>query len=178
MAIRYRESFQYPIRFEELKLGVLDILIEKYTKNNMFFDLIECFNVKGQHLEAYYKNYEQALVYYLLPIIYKLYDVTRKIRCGVIRIDYSDIDRLITAGNIDKKKFDYLFDQALGLIDFEGNDLELIYLGEINDLRTIIFDIDYIKTQEYIEKYISGNFCIENVPVKHYMLIYILRNNE
>ena len=34
MAARYRKAFQYPIRFEELKLGVLDILIEEYTKKN------------------------------------------------------------------------------------------------------------------------------------------------
>lgn len=171
MAARYRKAFQYPIRFEELKLGVLDILIEEYTKNNMLFQLSECFEVKGHHLEVYYKNYQQALVYYLLLIIIKLYDVTRKIRFGITRVDYSDIDRLITVGNIDKNKFDYLFDQALGLIDFEGYDLELIFLDEIDDLREIICNIDYIKTQEYIEKYISGDFYIEHSPVKHYMLI-------
>ena len=171
MAARYRKAFQYPIRFEELKLGVLDILIEEYTKNNMLFQLSECFEVKGHHLEVYYKNYEQALVYYLLLIIIKLYDVTRKIRFGITRVDYSDIDRLITVGNIDKKKFDYLFDRALGLIDFEGYDLELIFLDEIDDLRETICNIDYIKTQEYIEKYISGDFYIEHIPVKHYMLI-------
>lgn len=171
MAARYRKAFQYPIRFEELKLGVLDILIEEYTKNNMLYELCECFEVKGHHLEVYYKNYEQALVYYLLLIIINLYDVTRKIRFGITRVDYSDIDRLITVGNIDKNKFDYLFDQALGLIDFEGYDLELIVLDEIDDLREIICNIDYIKTQEYIEKYISGDFYIEHSPVKHYMLI-------
>src|SRR5699024_4393886 len=52
MAARYRKSFQYPIRFEELKLGVIDILIEKYTKNNILFKLIECFEMKGHHLEV------------------------------------------------------------------------------------------------------------------------------
>lgn len=171
MAARYRKAFQYPIRFEELKLGVLDILIEEYTKNNMLFQLSECFEVKGHHLEVYYKNYEQALVYYLLLIIIKLYDLTRKIRFGITRVDYSDIDRLITVGNIDKKKFDYLFDRALNLIDFEGYDLELIFLDEIDDLREIIYNADYIKTQEYIEKYINGDFYIEHSPVKHYMLI-------
>lgn len=171
MAARYRKAFQYPIRFEELKLGVLDILIEEYTKNNMLFQLSECFKVKGHHLEVYYKNYEQALVYYLLLIIIKLYDVTRKIRFGITRVDYSDIDRLITVSNIDKKKFDYLFERALGLFDFDGYDLELIFLNEIDDLRETICNIDYIKTQEYIEKYISGDFYIEHRPVKHYMLI-------
>lgn len=171
MAARYRKAFQYPIRFEELKLGVLDILIEKYTKNNDIFQLIECFRVKGHHLEVYYKNYEQTLVYYLLLIIIQLYDVTRKIHFGITRVDYSDIDRVITVGNIDKKKFDCLFDRALGLIDFEGYDLELIFLEEIDDLRETICNIDYTKTQEYIEKYISGDFYIEYSPVKHYMLI-------
>ena len=175
MAARYRKSFQYPIRFEELKLGVLDILIEEYSKKKwlfpLSFPLSECLKVKGHHLEVYYKNYEQALVYYLLLIIIKLYDVTRKIRFGVTRVDYSDIDRLITVGNIDKKKFDYLFDRALGLFDFEGYDLELIFLDEIDDLRETICNIDYIKTQGYIEKYISGDFYIEHIPVKHYMLI-------
>lgn len=171
MAARYRKAFQYPIHFEELKLGVLDILIEEYTKNNMIFDLSECFKVKGHHLEVYYKNYEQALVYYLLLIIINLYDVTRKIRFGVTRVDYRDLDRLITVGNIDKKKFDYLFDRALGLVDFKGYDLELLFLDEIDDLKETICNIDYIKTQEYIEKYISGDFYIEHSPVKHYMLI-------
>lgn len=175
MAARYRKAFQYPIRFEELKLGVLDILIEKYSKKKWLFPrsftLSECLRVKGHHLEVYYKNYEQAFVYYLLLIIIKLYDLTRKIRFGTIRFDYIDIDRLITVGNIDKKKFDYLFDQALGLIDFEGYDLELIFLDEIDDLRETICNIDYIKTQEYIEKYISGDFYIEHSPVKHYILI-------
>ena len=175
MATRYRKSFQYPIRFEELKLGVLDILIEEYSKKKwlfpLSFSLSECLEVKGHHLEVYYKNYEQALVYYLLLIIINLYDVTRKIRFGVTRVDYSDIDRLITVGNIDKKKFDYLFDRALGLFDFEGYDLELIFLDEIDDLRETICNIDYIKTQGYIEKYISGDFYIEHLPVKHYMLI-------
>lgn len=175
MAARYRKAFQYPIRFEELKLGVLDILIEEYSKKKWLFPrsfpLSECLRVKGHHLEVYYKNYEQAFVYYLLLIIIKLYDLTRKIRFGTIRVDYIDIDRLITVGNIDKKKFDYLFDQALGLIDFEGYDLELIFLDEIDDLRESICNIDYIKTQEYIEKYISGDFYIEHSHVKHYMLI-------
>lgn len=175
MAARYRKSFQYPIHFEELKLGVLDILIEEYSKKKwlfpLSFPLSECLEMKGHHLEVYYKNYEQALVYYLLLIIIDLYDVTRKIRFGTIRVDYSDIDRLITVDNIDKKKFDYLFDRALGLFDFEGYDLELIFLNEIDDLRETICNIDYIKTQGYIEKYISGDFYIEHIPVKHYMLI-------
>lgn len=175
MAARYRKAFQYPIRFEELKLGVLDILIEEYSKKKwlfpLSFPLSECLKMKGHHLEVYYKNYEQAFVYYLLLIIINLYDLTRKIRFGTIRVDYIDIDRLITVGNIDKKKFDYLFDQALGLIDFEGYDLELIFLDEIDDLRETICNFDYIKTQEYIEKYISGDFYIEHSPVKHYMLI-------
>ena len=35
MAARYRKAFQYPIRFEELKLGVLDISIEEYTKKKL-----------------------------------------------------------------------------------------------------------------------------------------------
>ncbi|WP_271400973.1 SAP domain-containing protein [Salinicoccus roseus] len=171
MAVRYRKAFQYPICFEELKLGVLDVLIEEYTKNSDIFQLIECFKVKGNHLEVYYKNYEQALVYYLLLIIIKLYDVTRKIRFGITRVDYREIDRLITIGNIDKKKFNYLFDCALGLIDFEGYDLELIFLDEIDDLRETIWNVDYTKTQEYIEKYISGDFYIDHSLFKHYMLI-------
>lgn len=178
MAARYRKAFQYPIRFEELKLGVLDILIEEYTKNNMLFQLSECFKVKGNHLEVYNKDYKQALVYALLLILIDLYEVTRKIRFGITRVDYSDIDRLITVGNIDKKKFDYLFDRALGLfnralglIDFEGYDLDPIFLDEIDNLRETIYNIDYIKTQAYIEKYISGDFYIEHIPVKHYMLI-------
>lgn len=171
MAVRYREEFPYPTRFEKLKLGVLDIKIDKYTTNNRLFELFECFKVKGHHLEVYDKNYEQALVYYLSLIIDKLYDVTRKIRFGTTRVDYSDIDRLITVANIDKKKFEYLFDRALGLIDFEGYDLDLIFLDEIDDLRETIYNIDYIKTQEYIEKYINGDFYIKHIPVKHYMLI-------
>ena len=172
MAARYRKAFQYPIRFEELKLGVLDISIEEYAKKNYnIFPLSECFRMKGHHLEVYDKNYEQALVYYLLLIIIKLYDVTRKIRMGTTRVDYSEIDRLIAVGNLDKKKFEYLFDRALGLIDFEGYDLDSIFLDEIDDLRETIYNIDYIKTQEYIEKYISGDFYIEHIPVKHYMLI-------
>lgn len=64
-----------------------------------------------------------------------------------------------------------MFDRALGLFDFEGYDLELIFLDEIDDLRETICNIDYIKTQGYIEKYISGDFYIEHIPVKHYMLI-------
>ena len=104
-------------------------------------------------------------------IINKLYDVTTKIRVGTTRVDYSEIDRLITVGNIDKKKFEYLFDRALGLIDFEGYDLDPIFLDEIDNLRETIYNIDYIKTQAYIEKYISGDFYIEHIPVKHYMLI-------
>lgn len=172
MAVRYRKAFQYPIRFEELKLGALDILIEEYTKKNYnIFPLSECFRMKGHHLEVYDKNYEQALVYYLLMIIINLYDVTRKIRVGITRVDYSEIDRLIAVGNIDKKKFEYLFDRALSLIDFEGYDLDSIFLDEIDDLREIICNIDYIKTQEYIKKYISGDFYIEHSPVKYYMLI-------
>ena len=65
----------------------------------------------------------------------------------------------------------YLATNTLGLIDFERYDLELIFLDEIDDLRETICNIDYIKTQGYIEKYISGDFYIEHIPVKHYMLI-------
>lgn len=175
MAVRYREKFPYPTRFEKLKLGVLDIKIDKYTTNNRLFELFECFKVKGHHLEVYDKNYEQALVYYLLLIIIRLYDLTRKIRFGLVRVDYINIDRLITVGNIDKKKFEYLFDRALGLIDFEGYDLDSIFLDEIDDLKEIIYNIDYITTQKYIEKYISGDFYIEHIPVKHYMLIFDIK---
>lgn len=64
-----------------------------------------------------------------------------------------------------------MFDRALGLVGFKGYDLELLFLDEIDDLKETICNIDYIKTQEYIGKYISGDFYIEHSPVKHYMLI-------
>lgn len=171
IAMRYRKKFPYPTCFEELKLGVLDMKIDEYTKNNRLFELFECFKIKGHHLEVYNNNYEKALVYAILLLLIDLYDVTRSIRFGIKRIDYDVIDRLITIGNIDEKKFTYLFDQSLGLIDFKGYDLEPISLEEINFIRDVFFNIDYLKTQEYIEKYISGEFYIEHIPVKHYMLI-------
>lgn len=171
MAVRYRKNFPYPTPFEELKLGVLDIKIEEYTENNMLFQLCECFKMKGYHLEVYNKDYKQALVYALLLILIKLYDLTRKIRFGLIRLDYDIIERLIIIGNIDKKKFDYSFDRAIDLIDFDGYDLDSIALDEINYMREAIYNINYIKTKKYIKEYISGDFYIEHTPDKHYMLI-------
>lgn len=171
MAVRYREEFPYPTRYEELKLGVLDIKIEEYTKNDRFFQLNECFRVKRHHLEDYNKDYEQALVYALLLTLINLYDITRKIRFGVLWVDYDDIDKLITRGNIDKKQFNKAFDQALSLFDFDGYDLDLITLEEIEHMREAIYNIDYIKTQKYIEIYINAEFCIEYDSDRHYMII-------
>lgn len=171
MAVRYRRKFPYPTRFEDLKLGVLDMKIEEYTESNMLFHLFECFKVKGNHLEVYNKDYKQALVYALLLILIELYDLTRKIHFGIKTLDYGDVDRLITIGNVDKMQFDHSFDRALDLIDFEGYDLDLVALDEINYLREAIYNIDYIKTQKYIEKYINGDFYIECSHDKHYMFI-------
>ena len=171
MAVRYRRKFPYPNRFEELKLGVLDMKIEEYTENNMLFELFECFKVKENHLEVYNKDHKQALVYALLLILIDLYEVTRKIRFDIKRLDYRDIDRLITIGNIDKIQFVHSFDRALDLIVFDGYDFELVALDEINYLREAIYSIDYIKTQKYIEKYINGDFYIERSHDKHYMFI-------
>lgn len=171
MAVRYKRKFPYPTRFEDLKLGVLDMKIEEYTESNMLFHLFECFKVKGNHLEVYNKDYKQALVYALLLILIKLYDLTRKIHFGIKILDYGDVDRLITIGNVDKMQFDHSFDRALDLIDFEGYDLDLVALDEINYLREAIYNIDYIKTQKYIEKYINGDFYIERSHDKHYMFI-------
>src|SRR5699024_5696544 len=171
MAVRYREEFPYPTRYEELKLGVLDIKIEEYTKNDRFFQLNECFSMKRHHLKYYNKVYEQALVFALLLTLIYLYDMTRKIRFGVLWVDYDDIDKLITRGNIDKKQFNKAFDQALSLFDFDGYDLDLITLEEIEHMREAIYNIDYIKTQEYIEIYINAEFCIEYDSDRHYMII-------
>lgn len=171
MAVRYREEFPYPTRYEDLKLGVLDIKIEEYIENNMIFQLIECFKVKGKHLEDYNKDYEQALVYALFPVLVSLYDITRIIHFGVNRISYNDIDRLITSGSIEKDQFDYLFDQALILCDLVGYDLDLIDSDEMKYFRELIYNIDYINTQKYIKKFISAEFFIEDSSVNHYMFI-------
>ncbi|MFD1608678.1 SAP domain-containing protein [Oceanobacillus luteolus] len=171
MAVRYREEFPYPTRYEDLKLGVLDTKIEEYTENNMIFELEQCLNVKGKHLENYNKDYDQSLVYALLLTLISLYDTTRRVRFGVKRIDYNDIDRLITKGSIDKKQFNYLFDQALVLFNFDGYDLDLIDSDEIKYIREAIYNIDYINTQKYIEKYISAKFFIEYGSDNHYMFI-------
>lgn len=171
MAVRYREEFPYPTRYEDLKLGILDTKIEEYTENNMIFELSEYLKVKGKHLEDYNKDYDQSLVYALLLTLISLYEITRRVRFGIKRISYDDIDRLITRGSIDKKQFDYLFDQALVLFDFDGYDLDLIDSDEIKYIREVIYNIDYINTQKYIEKYISAEFFIEYGSDNHYMLI-------
>ena len=62
MAVRYKRKFPYPTRFEDLKLGVLDMKIEEYTESNMLFHLFECFKVKGNHLEVYNKEIEKRTI--------------------------------------------------------------------------------------------------------------------
>lgn len=170
MAVRYRGKFPYPKRFEELKIGVLDIKIAEYTLNNRLLKLFECFKVKGYHLEVYNQDYEQALVYAILLLLIDLYDVTKKIHFGVKRIDYDFIDRLITISNMGKMQFDYSFDQALDLIDFDGYDLNAIDLDEFNYMEPI-YNRDYIKKQEYIEKYIDAEFNMKYGSGTYYMFI-------
>lgn len=68
-------------------------------------------------------------------------------------------------------QFDYSFDQALDLIDFDGYHLNATDLDEFNYMRELIYNRDYIKTQEYIEKYIDAEFNIEYSSGTYYMFI-------
>lgn len=175
MAIRYREQFPYPTRYEVLKLSVLDIQIEECFRKKDFFWLSEYLKIKGKHLEDYNQDYNQSLIYTIGLTLDKLYGITRKCSYGTTRFDYDDIERLITKGYINKKQFDYLFDQALILFNSYGFDLELIDSDEIEYIRNIIYNIDYINTQKYIEKYISAEFLIENSSDNHYMVVSSIR---